>query len=422
MKKSKNLFKSLIPQSVKLRMHILIARIMHRVVIFRIRRKVRRGGKVTVLFLSSENAKWKCQSLYDLMRDSQLFNPIIGIMRQDVDVVDDKMKIRKNIESAENFFSNLGCAVVNVYDIDRLEYKKLRVFSPDIIFYQQPWSVFGHMLPRRVLKYALPCYVPYYVPNYVFPDLSYKVQSFHPYLAYYFVLNDFERKQGLSLRKRFNFSGTLITTGHPMLDEFFLHPIDEPSKTCVIYAPHFTFAHPNNKCVVHYSTFLDYGEYILEYAKQHLEMNWVFKPHPLLKTALIKSGAWSLKKVDEYYAEWGKLGRIHESGEYVSLFREATTMITDCGSFLTEFAVTGQPIIHLINADNKLEAMPLYSTYYKVYNKDELKEELCEVLERENDINKVERLQYIKDANLCGQYAAKNIISFLSKELRGVTD
>ena len=414
----KNVIKFFIPKRFILCLRVLRVRILQKMVLLRIRRKVRLGGKINVLFLSSENAKWKCQSLYNLMQESEWFNPIIGIMRQDVDIKDERESIRRNIDQAKDFFYANGCVSSIIYDVERLKYKNLRDFSPDIIFYQQPWNVASPMLPEWVSSYALPCYVPYYVPNYIFPELAYGRPFFHYYLAYHFVLNDFEKKIGLSIRKAWKFAGTLESTGHPFLDDFFLTPIEKSQKSCIVYAPHFTFSHPKNSCIVHYSTFLEYGVYILEYAKQHPEFNWVFKPHPVLRTALLKSGVWTEKQVDEYYAEWKNIGRIHESGNYLSLFRETAVMITDCGSFLTEFAVTGQPIIHLINPNNKLELMPLYLTYYRVCSKDDLKRELHEILEKKNDSRRNERIQAVSEANICGQYAAKNIMNFLMSELR----
>ena len=51
-------------------------------------------------------------------------------------------------------------------------------------------------------------------------------------------------------------------------------------------------------------------------------------------------------------------------------------MITDCGSFLTEYAVTGKPIVHLLSSNNSLASIeflrPLYDSYYKVHNVNEL--------------------------------------------------
>ena len=44
----------------------------------RIRRKPK-DEKIRVLFIVSEIAKWKCQTVYEEMRDSGIFEPIVGI-------------------------------------------------------------------------------------------------------------------------------------------------------------------------------------------------------------------------------------------------------------------------------------------------------------------------------------------------------
>ena len=93
-------------------------------------------------------------------------------------------------------------------------------------------------------------------------------------------------------------------------------------------------------------------------------------------------------------------------------------MITDCGSFLSEFGSTKKPIIHLINPENKLDMPELYATYYKVHNLDELSATLYEVLEKGNDYKKDIRIKAVEKANLSGQYAAKNIMDFFDKEFR----
>ena len=42
-----------------------------------------------------------------------------------------------------------------------------------------------------------------------------------------------------------------------------------------------------------------YGKDILDYAKSHPEINWVFKPHPRLRTELTYSNVWTKKEVDD---------------------------------------------------------------------------------------------------------------------------
>lgn len=421
------LVKRYIPLGVKARirqilnfLQVLYAKFAQSLVLARIRRKLRDGNEpIKVVFLVSEISKWKCQSLYDLMKAHPRFEPVIGIFMQDEGFESkDAAIIRAGMERAKQFFDKRGCKVVELYDSEKLQPKDLQVEKPDIIFYQQPWNIILDMSPMAAAKYAITCYVSYYVPNYHDPSLSYSL-LFHRYLKYNFILNGGELSYASSIRRFWNiYAGHMVVVGHPMLDEFYLNPPNPALWKCVIYAPHFTFKHPNNPVLVHYSTFLDNGPAILKYAQAHPEMNWVFKPHPRLKIALRMPGIWSEHEIDDYYGAWAKIGRVCEDGDYMKLFREARAMITDCGSFLSEFAVTKQPIIHLINPENNLAKPELFDTYYKVHNQEELKATLKRVLEDGDDYNMAERLQALEKANLTGTYAAKNIMDFFAKEFR----
>ena len=81
-------------------------------------------------------------------------------------------------------------------------------------------------------------------------------------------------------------AGKLIGSGHPQLDYYILHKDQFETTNMVIYAPHWSISSEHYDTFENYSTFLQLGRVILEYAKQHAEFNWVFKPHPSLKIAL----------------------------------------------------------------------------------------------------------------------------------------
>ena len=418
MKSLQEIARQIVPVGVRFRGHILAARLRQCKIRARIRSKACSGGKINVIFIVSEVAKWKCQSLYDLMKSDCRYNPIIGLLRQDATRQSSNSEVIENgLRRAEEYFSKFGCQTFRISsDIDD-NGVPIEMIAADIVFYQQPWNIDDIVNPRKLSKVALLCYVPYFVLNYYADSLGYN-QLLHHYLAYHFILNQNEEIHAQGIRRIGSYAGRLQIVGHPMLDDFYLNPIEDPKKPCVIYAPHFTFSHPNNPVLVHYSTFLKTGEYLLQYARKHPEMNWVFKPHPVLKTALKNSGAWSVDKIEEYYSEWAKFGRVCETGDYLPLFRAATAMITDCGSFLSEFGSTKKPIIHLINAENNLEMPDLYDTYYKVHNLDELTYTLHEVLEKGNDYKRDTRIKAVVKANLSGQYAAKNIMDFFDKEFK----
>ena len=88
---------------------------------------------------------------------------------------------------------------------------------------------------------------------------------------------------------------------------------------------------------------------MLELAKAHKELNWVFRPHPLLYNFAITSGFMRQQDIDRYYDEWKSFAEYSVGGDYIDLFKRSYAMITDCGSFLTEYFVSENPVIHLVS-------------------------------------------------------------------------
>ena len=396
----------------------IYAVINHRRVLWRIRRKIARGEKIRVAFVESEIAKWKTQSLFDLMKADEHYAPFMLICRRDGDEKKDEETIRKGVDSAIEYFSAKGNECIDALDMTDLGLRDLRKFNPDIVFYQQSWYSEGIL---DVVKYALPCYVPYYVANY--GSLALDAQMFmHRFLAYFFMQSESWVHALTDWAPWYYYSGKHLPIGHTMLDYAYLNPPKAPTKQCVIYAPHFSFITETIINQTGISTFPRSGRAILEYAQKHHEMNWVFKPHPNLYRELINSGFMTHEDVDIYYAAWATLGRKCEDCNYTTLFSEATVMITDCGSFLTEFGATGKPIIHLVSSTAKLSPMKpsqeLYSTYYQVHNLEEMYTTFETVLEKQEDPNKEVRQTAVRKAGLQGNYAAKNIMDLFDKEFR----
>ena len=400
------------------RFTIQLIRFWRIIILRRIRRKVKKGERVRVLFVESEMSKWKSQSLFALMKADPHYEPLMAIYRRDKSENLSNEEVLKGIARAVEEYKRIGNDCVIVYNPKKPETIDLRQFKPDIVFYQQSWISDGIV---GVSRYALTAYIPYYVANY--GDLAIDAKmDFHRFVSYYFLLNDAWVSALRSWAPWYYYSGKWLGVGHTMLDYRYLNPAPEPKKQCVIYAPHFSFITPAHDNLTGISTFPKSGKAILEYAKAHPSMNWVFKPHPVLWDELVVSGLMTEKERADYYDEWKRIGLVCTNGNYVELFNDATCMITDCGSFLTEFGATGKPIVHLISSAAKLQAMApsreLYATYYQVHNISEMYTIFKCVLEERNDPKKEERLMAVKEAGLNGNYAAMNIMKFFGKEFQ----
>jgi hypothetical protein len=267
---------------------------------------------------------------------------------------------------------------------------------------------------------ALTFYMPYFVPNYGDIKLDCQLDIHRLYWRYIVLNNDIASLYSVATKDR-TMAGRFVALGHTMLDQIVAakSSAQPPIKRCIIYAPHWTINHPNNNSLIKISTFVEYGSAILKYAKGHMEYDWVFKPHPSLRHFLVVTGYMTKEEADCYYDEWKSIGRVCVDGDYARLFAESCVMITDCGSFLSEYGVTGKPIIHLISLRNNLvppKALAnVYNTYYQVRNDKDLARYLKAVVEEGLDPRKELRLLALKQAALVGARSSAQILRYIER-------
>lgn len=370
--------------------------------------------KLKVVFPVSNISKWKVQSLYDLMEASGRYEPVVALTAMDIESELPAAEQRIIIEKNKSYFHERKIRCVEAFVPENQHFIPFDELGADIVCYTQPWYIAPVQSPLEVSKYALTCYVPYFVQNY--GGLGYDCElTFHRCLWRHFTLNEkwaklFMRDQG------FCRAGDTLGLGHPMLDQYWLTRDECPEKHYVIYAPHFS-------CGVNerFSTFLKNGRQILALAKEHPEIDWVFKPHPSLRHTLEQKCGWTRGAVDEYYGEWERIGVACYDSDYIGLFKSSMAMITDCASFLVEYACTGSPIIHLISSEAKYRphriAAKLFSTYYAAHNWREFEKWFETVVIKGEDPKREKRLVAVKDMRLLDNYAAKRILDYLDEQL-----
>jgi hypothetical protein len=378
-------------------------------------------GKMRVLFLVNEISKWKAQSLYDLMALSEDFEPVIVLTVADIQrkfsLEQKKEIINSNFES----FLQKGMNVQIAFDTKRGKAIDLKTFNPSIVFYQQPYNIPKNQDVDAVSKYALTYYVPYYLPDYK----NFKLDcgyDFHHKLYRFYVLNkELESIYKKHLNRINTYSGNIYGLGHPMLD-LYKNLEDKSSEyKYVIYAPHWSICHKNNSNNINISTFDINGKYILEYAKQHPEINWVFKPHPTLKNSLKQIGEMSQDEIDKYYSDWEEIAVCCYNSDYLDLFSKSKVLITDCGSFLMEYFCTGKPIIHLISANSTHVPYPqmseIFNSFYQVYSNSRLERVLDTVVVNDKDFYNEDRIELLNKFNFTQNNAAENILKDISETL-----
>jgi len=363
--------------------------------------------KLRVCFLVSESQKWNAQSLYDYMEKSKYFEPFVLVTRlQDIN-------FRNSYQHNLDYFKNI-CGNVEIgFNEEKNTSIDIKKFAPDIIFYQQPWDLLENQSAIYASNFALLYYFSYAMGD-VVESFKANLNDFYLIMHKYFIFSNLEKKQ-YKKELKYNFNNLCIT-GHPKLDIYKDYKEENYERKYVIYAPHHSF----EEFSLCFATFKWNGKFILEWAKAHPEFKWVFKPHPRFKVAIIENNIMTKQEIENYYSEWAKIGQIYNDGSYFDLFKNSKCLITDCGSFLTEYLPTKQPVIHLRNPkginfiDHQKEIM---KSYYDSWNLKDLQNYFDEILIKGNDPKKTDRISVMKKLGIDKYSATENIILEIKKDI-----
>lgn len=368
--------------------------------ILRIRKKYKKKEPIRVCFLVSEPSKWNSQYLYDALDTNELFFPFIVVTKLESSM--NEVSFAKNLEIFKHYAHNVYIG----YDINNHQSIGFGNFQPDIIFYQQPWELYKNQNVYYGSKFALTCYFSYAIEDSEVAMLQMK-NDFYAWIYRYFV---FSKSTLSELKNRYNYKySNVVVSGHPKLDVYLGYNACDYRHEYVIYAPHHTIIDGVGNS---YGTFMWSGHAMLEYAENHPNIKWVFKPHPKLKNMLLSTQAMTQAEIDDYYSRWGKVGIKYEEGNYFDLFKKSRCLITDCGSFLTEYLPTEQPVIHLRNTHSKKHTVTnceIMECYYKCFTKETLLLLLDDIIVKGKDFMKEERLTEMKRLNI-NKSASKSII------------
>jgi len=362
-----------------------------------------------VCFLVNENEKWNAQSLYDIMEKSEDFYPFVVYTK--LNDINKRSSFKHNLE----FFKNCTKNVEVGFDIKNNKSIDLKTFSPDIVFYQQPWNIYKNQSPVHILDYALSYYFPYGIGS-VNPVLKRNWKQFYIVLQKHFVFSEEEKQQCMHICKYVESNTSVV--GHPKFDYIYNNNDGKKyHKKYVIYAPHHSF---DKNSLLHLGTFDWNGKFILEWAKSHPELNWVFKPHPFFKNRLSTKTNMTENEIEKYYKDWTDIGTYYNDGNYFDLFKNSTCLITDCHSFLTEYFPTKNPVIHLRNpkgTEYSINNKMIMKTYYDVWNITQLKSTLEDILINGHDTKKEERFSLLNKMTIFKENSANKIIRELNKDL-----
>ncbi len=362
--------------------------------------ELKKKEKITVAFFLQTPSVWKYDRLYALLEKSERFTPVVVITPYNVHLNYDKKECLRVMKQAEQFASQMNYRYVSSFDAGKQSWVAIKkTLAPDIVFFTKPYK---DTLPAyHIYNFSdkITCYTSYgfvclnlYRMNYNLP--------FHNLLYHFFVETGYQQKfaQDYSLLggENVTVSGSLgteqlIDKNYSPKDVWKPQPV---KKKRIIWAPHHTIDYLFN-----FSTFLTYSETMLELAKKYEnEIQFAFKPHPVLKFKLIN--LWGEQQTNEYYKRWETLPNTQiEEGYYTDLFLTSDAMIHDSASFTIEYLHVLKPVLFTVKNEAVTQqwnpfGIKAFNLHYHAYDSNGIENFIQDTVLKGNDLLKSERQKF----------------------------
>ena len=311
--------------------------------------------RIKVVFFVINLGMWKNDKLFRLFMESDRFDPYIVFFPQRRDSPDQMRAVQDNLRK---HFEAKGFPFIDGYDFSKDAYFDLVGFKPDILFYAQPYGVGGEEFSTdKFSRHSLFAYIPYCIPLNDIPELYNQLYKNICWRMFYPTEYSKERERAHLYTRRDN----IVVSGYPSSD--YLNDKKNPSRDDwkdpgdrfkrIIWAPHHSVLKSD---VLGYSTFLEIADRMVELAEKYSDrLQFVFKPHPLLKEKLYRPEVWGRERTDEYFAKWENMPNTSlADGEYYDLFLTSDALIHDCCSFMAEYLYTGKPLMFITQDKEKI--------------------------------------------------------------------
>ena len=368
--------------------------------IFFLKNKTNKGEKIKVAFLFMYATDCQNLSIFDkMLEDNSIFDPYFII---NPDVLRSKENFDYNYKRSKyELIKKYGQARV----LDGYDYKSNKFIDYtnefDIATTNNPYDNMAHKLYKISYwaKKQIPIfYISYFYMGRCFVGINNLQSDAFSYFWKVFVENEYV----LELAKKYEIieGRNIIVSGSPKMDELANIIPQNKSRKIIIVAPHHSIDE-DEKSV---GGFLQYSDILLQLPQKYPNIDFVFRPHPLLFENL-RTKYWGKEKSDKYLAELLSNDNVTYSteGKYLELFAESNALIHDCGSFCAEYLYTGKPCAYLYKQGLNPDAIwtdfgkKCIDSHYLIKEPNEIEKFIDDVVINENDYLKDTRNEFAEN-------------------------
>lgn len=362
--------------------------------------------EINIVFLVNMASMFAAESLMNEMKQNKKYNVSLYI------IPDVRFTREENYRIYEGTYKELKekydfaeKAVIIDYEKDEvIEYKNV-VKHADIVCYPSPYDV----------SYSL--YNPYYAVQENILSIHINYGFFRSiYDRFIYALDNYNSFWKVFLETEYNMAEykkygrcngiNAVLTGYAKMDRLseYMATKKENKRKRIIIAPHHSVDGGMNKMLA-LSNFEKYADLFLELPLKYPEIDFIFRPHPVLFPTLKNSSKWGEAKVENYINKLKSYKNVIYSteGDYLEIFANSDGIIQDSGSFLVEYFYTGKPCCYMLKTKKDIKekfntlGIKCLEHVYIAFEKQNILDFIDNVIINDNDILKEKRNNIMKE-------------------------
>lgn len=273
----------------------------------------------------------------------------------------------------------------------------------DLVCSANPYDGMTHQLYSisYLHQKTLPVYFNYGYPSSV---VSQRVASSLFYSLQWFIFCESPYLRRYMAQHMLNKGSNLKLCGYIKMDDLAKVPIIPRERKLIIIAPHHTIL-PQDDDFFGISAFLKMADYLAELPIRYPQIDFVFRPHPLLKTKLALKEIWGAERANAYYDAWNNHPNsfFQNGGPYFETFANSDGMIHDCSSFMAEYLYVEKPVCFILKDENIAEKFfidngkEILNHSYLAKQQGDIDYFINEIILKGNDSKKEARIQFTKE-------------------------
>lgn len=384
-------------------------------------RKDKENKKVKAGFLIVFNSVFPVRPVFECMQKDSAYDPYIIVIP---DVSRTYKYMLDTFTEAYNLLKEqYGDRVIAGYDMETDEYLDLKE-EYNILFFCNPYKHLVnplHHVEYFLDKKCLPIY-----SSYGFAALKFFDEVISTDFYNYMWKACLEAPSNLEyIQKYEKIKGKNgVVTGYIKMDKYAEVVAGKYTRRRIIICPHHTVW---GWKTLNISNFLKYSELFVELPELFPDIDFVFRPHPLLFVNLRTYNIWTEQEIKKYMERLLSHSNMtyDKSGDYMQQFADSDAMIHDCGSFIGEYLYTEKPCCYMMKSldDTMNNLIPLgqkcMEQYYHAFNRDDILKFITEVVVKGKDPKREQRINFVEN-ELKVNYpnAAEFVCNMIKKELK----